>query len=298
MIERKPVPAPKRSPKSFESGAALFPHFRKHVSLTGSVTAAQVAAIAEATGLKERQIRTLSARYKESPVPETLAPLPRGPKPGSHRIDPEVMEAIDTIAAELCLKFVPPSRAEAARQIWGRLTADNGDYQFAAGLVPSERNIERLLKEISGSVWAKATMGSKSRSAHEAHPGEYLSEGFLDLVQMDHTKGDVILVDSLRREKLGRPWLTFLVEIWTRSILGYYVSFGDPSIFRCGRAVATALLPKEPLLDHLGVEIAYPMRGYFKRLHADQARPHRAESFRTACSCCATIKLRTGRQSG
>jgi putative transposase len=44
---------------------------------------------------------------------------------------------------------------------------------------------------------------------------------------MDHTKGDVILVDSLRREHLGRPWITFLIDIWTRSILGYYVSFGD-----------------------------------------------------------------------
>ena len=49
--------------------------------------------------------------------------------------------------------------------------------------------------------------------AHEPHPGEYLSEGLLDLVQMDHTKGDVILVDSLRREELGRPWITFLIEI-------------------------------------------------------------------------------------
>src|SRR3546814_1278497 len=78
---------------------------------------------------------------------------------------------------------------------------------------------------IPSRVWAKATMGSKTRSAHEPHPGEYASEGFLDLVQMDHTKGDVILVDSLRREQLGRPWITFLIEIWTRSILGYYVSF-------------------------------------------------------------------------
>ena len=47
-------------------------------------------------------------------------------------------------------------------------------------------------------------MGSKTRSAHEPHPGEYASEGFLDLVQMDHTKGDVILVDSLRRAHVAQ----------------------------------------------------------------------------------------------
>ncbi|MBX9642971.1 MAG: Mu transposase C-terminal domain-containing protein [Novosphingobium sp.] len=283
MIERKPSPAPRRSLKSLEAGLAVFPHFREHISLSGPVTSAQVAAISEATGLKERQIRTLAARYRVHPVAESLAPMPRGPAAGSHRIDPEVRAAIDGLIDEIALTMVPPSRAEAARQIWGLLYADNGKHRFSADLIPSEKTIERLLGEIARSVWAKSTMGSKSRSAHEAHPGEYRSEGFLDLVQMDHTRGDVILVDSLKREELGRPWITFLIEIWTRSIIGYYVSFGDPSIFRCGRAVASALLPKEPVLKHLGVDVSYPMYGLFRRLHADQAKPHRSEAFRRAC---------------
>jgi putative transposase len=283
MIERRPFPAPERSLKSLEAGLALFPHFRKHVSLTGPVTAAQVAAISEATGLKERQIRTLAARYRTHPVAESLASQPRGPVAGSHRIDPAVRAAIDALIDEIALKMVPPSRAEAARQISGLLHADNGNHRFSDDLIPSEKTIERLLGEISSRMLAKATMGSKTRSAHEAHPGEYPSEGFLDLVQMDHTRGDVILVDSLRRQELGRPWITFLIEIWTRSILGYYVSFGDPSIFRCGRAVASALLPKNPILKHLGVDVSYPMHGFFRRLHADQAKPHRSEAFRRAC---------------
>ena len=283
MIERKPSPAPRRSLKSLEAGLALYPHFRQHISLTGPVKAAQIAAIAEATGLKERQIRTLAARFRTHPVAESLAPKPRGPVVGSHRIDPAVRASIDVLIDEIALKMVSPSRAEVARQIWGLLHADNGNHRFPADMIPSEKTIERLLSEISSRKWAKATMGSKTRSAHEPHPGEYSSEGFLDLVQMDHTKADVILVDSLGREELGRPWITFLIEIWTRSILGYYVSFGDPSIFRCGRAVASALLPKEPILAHLGVDVSYPMYGLFRRLHADQAKPHRSEAFRRAC---------------
>ena len=283
MIERKPSPAPRRSLKSLEAGLALYPHFRQHISPTGPVKAAQIAAIAEATGLKERQIRTLAARFRTHPVAESLAPKPRGPVVGSHRIDPAVRASIDVLIDEIALKMVSPSRAEVARQIWGLLHADNGNHRFPADMIPSEKTIERLLSEISSRKWAKATMGSKTRSAHEPHPGEYSSEGFLDLVQMDHTKADVILVDSLGREELGRPWITFLIEIWTRSILGYYVSFGDPSIFRCGRAVASALLPKEPILAHLGVDVSYPMYGLFRRLHADQAKPHRSEAFRRAC---------------
>ena len=52
MIERMPSPAPKRSLKSLEAGLALFPHFRRHISVSGPVTAAQIAAICEATGLR------------------------------------------------------------------------------------------------------------------------------------------------------------------------------------------------------------------------------------------------------
>lgn len=70
---------------------------------------------------------------------------------------------------------------------------------------PSERTIYRVLGEVAGSEWAKVTMGSKSRSALEPHPGEYLSEGFLDLVQMDHTKGDVIACTVRNWGSRGSP---------------------------------------------------------------------------------------------
>ncbi|WP_238532681.1 Mu transposase C-terminal domain-containing protein [Novosphingobium pentaromativorans] len=213
----------------------------------------------------------------------SLAPTPRGPRIGSHRIADPVRAAIERLTHEIFLKKPPPSAALAAREIHGLLLAEDGEFRFSPGVVPSERTLIRLIGEISEPQRAKSSMGSKQRSAHEPHPGEYRSEGLLDLVQMDHTRADVILVDSTHREELARPWITLLVEVWTRGILGFYVSFGDPSIFRCGRAVANALLPKEPLLEELGVDVSYPMHGQFHRLHADHAAPHRAESFRRAC---------------
>jgi putative transposase len=284
MIERKPPRSPERSLSALELGAQRYPYFRKHILLDQPVSAEAVKAISTATGLGERQVRSYAARYKENPIPESLAPRPKGPFPGSHHMSDQTLEIIDKLAAEIFLQPTPPKVAEAARIIRGLLVADNGDYCLPDGEVSSERVIERIINDISLPARARTSMGSKSRSANEPHPGEYLSEGFLDLVQMDHTRGDVILVDSVYREQLGRPWLTLLIDIWTRCILGWYVSFGDPSIYRCGRAVANALLPKEPLLRHFGLELDYPVYGFFKRLHADQAKPHRAIAFRAACA--------------
>lgn len=283
MIERKPPRSQELSPKALQIGAMRHAIFARHVKAGEPVTASAVAEIALEIGLKERAIRTLAKRYQANPVAASLAPQPKGPKPGSHHFDEEVLAAIDVLANQILLVKLPPSDAECARQIWALLVAQEGEYRFSEDRVPSERVIVRMLGEISERTLAAKTMGSKSRSAHELHAGQYESGGLLDVVQMDHTKGDVILVDRVHRLELGRPWITLLIDIWTRCILGFYVSFGDPSIYRCGRAVANAILPKEPLLRRLGVNIDYPMHGLFAKLHADQAKPHRAEVFREAC---------------
>jgi putative transposase len=283
VIERKPNRWKPISTEALATGVEYYSAFRRHIPLEGPLTASCVAAVTAETGLSERQVRRLAVRFRANPVAASLAPTPRGPKVGSHRIAEAVRQAIELLTAEIFLTKPPPTVALAAQEIRGLMVADDGDFRFGYKEVPSERTLIRLIGEISEPQRARSSMGSKHRSAHEPHPGAYPSEGLLDLVQMDHTRADVILVDSVHREELARPWITLLIEVWTRSILGFYVSFGDPSIFRCGLAVANALLPKEPLLHALGVDVAYPMHGQFRRLHADHAAPHRAESFRRAC---------------
>jgi putative transposase len=283
VIERKPPRAARPSAAALKTGANLYAVFRRHVSLERPLSAVSVAAISKETGLSARRIRELARRFRVSPIAESLAPRPRGPKPGTKHAPPAILAAIDQEIEDSFLHRPRPSVREAANQIRSLLIADNGDYRFNRDDVPSARTIERLIGEISEPHLARMTMGSKQRTAYEPHPGEYQSRGFLDLVQMDHSPANVMLVDSVRREALGRPWVTLLIEVWSRCILGFYVSFGDPSIFRCGRAVANALLSKQPLLTSLGIADEYPMHGFFKRLHADHAGSHRAEVFRSAC---------------
>jgi putative transposase len=283
VFERKPPRIARPSEAALKAGAELHSVFRRFVPLEGPLTAAAVAAISQESGLGARRIRELARRFRARPIAESLASLPKGPKPGKKHARPEILTIIDAEIEEVFLRKLPPSVREAANQIRSLLIADKGDYRFDAADVPSTRTIERILDEISSPQLARSTMGSKRRTAHEPHPGEYLSEGILDVVQMDHSPANVMLVDSVHRKALGRPWVTLLIDVWSRCILGFYVSFRDPSIFRCGRAVANALLPKQPLLTDLGMDEDYPMHGFFKRLHADFASAHRSEVFRSAC---------------
>jgi putative transposase len=223
VIERKPPPAAKRSSASLQAGQGLYSTFRKFVPLEGPLKQSAVDAIAGETGLGERHIRELARRFRANPIAESLAPLPKGPKPGSRRASKAVQDAIDTLIERIMLKKPPPSVGEAASTIRSLLIADTGEFKFPSSEVPSDRTIERLIIQISAPHLARTTMGSKRRSAHEPHPGHYASAGLLDVVQMDHARANVMLVDSTNREPLDRPWVTLLIDVWSRCILGFYV---------------------------------------------------------------------------
>ena len=283
MFERRPPPAAKRSETALHAGQKLYSAFRRWVPLEGPLTANAVEAISAETGLGVRRIRELARRFRADPIAESLASLPKGPKPGSRHASSEIRSAIDALIEELLLRKPPPSIRDTAKRVRSLLIADNGDYRFAASTVPSEHTIERRIGEISSPQLARSTMGSKQRTAFEPHPGQYVSAGLLDVVQMDHARANVMLVDSTHREPLDRPWVTLLIDVWSRCVLGFFVSFGDPSIACCGRAVINALLPKDSLLDGMDPRPDYPIHGFFKKLHADFASAHRSEAFRSAC---------------
>ena len=283
MIERKPRQPKPKTEAALRIGQQRYPIFRKYIPLEGKIPQGALRKVCEETGLGSRHAGRLAKKFRSNPVPDSLAPSRTGPKLGSHRVSAEILEAIDALITELYLTKTPPAKALVANQVYNLLIARNGDFKFDQSEVPSQSVIVTLINEITESTKARSSRGSKTRTASEPHPGHYDSAGFLDLGQMDSTRADVALVDRTSREPLDRPWITFIIEIWTRCILGFYFTFGDPSIYRCGQAVVNAILPKQPMLEELGLNVDYPMHGTVARLHADQAKPHRSNSFRSAC---------------
>lgn len=48
-------------------------------------------------------------------------------------------------------------------------------------------------------------------------------------VHIDHTLLDIVLIDSVTCEEIGRPWLTIAIDAYTRRILGHVLTFDAPS---------------------------------------------------------------------
>lgn len=62
------------------------------------------------------------------------------------------------------------------------------------------------------------------------------------LWQADHTQLDIILLDEDGTE--GRPWLTAVIDDYSRSVAGYFLGFDPPSSLRTSLAMRQAIWRK------------------------------------------------------
>ena len=105
----------------------------------------------------------------------------------------------------------------------------------------------------------------------------------LSVVQIDHTKLDIILVDDVYRKPIGRPWITLAIDVFSRMVTGFYVSFDPPSALSTGLCLAHSILSKESWLAKHGVKGRWPVWGLPRKIHLDNAKEFRGKVLEKAC---------------
>lgn len=105
----------------------------------------------------------------------------------------------------------------------------------------------------------------------------------LAVVQIDHTKLDLILVDDVQRQPIGRPWITMAVDVFSRMVVGFYVSFDPPGAMGTGLCLANTILPKEQWLATHDLRGEWPCWGVMRTIHLDNAKEFRGTMLKRAC---------------
>ncbi|AKZ64605.1 hypothetical protein F506_19855 [Herbaspirillum hiltneri N3] len=103
-------------------------------------------------------------------------------------------------------------------------------------LIPSVKALRRELKnrvkaydQTLGSQGEKAAYIQKEFVWFLDRTSPPHGERFLEVAHIDHTKMDVHLIDSLHGGNLGRPWLSLLIDAYTRVILAFVLTYDAPS---------------------------------------------------------------------
>ncbi|QWT47188.1 Mu transposase C-terminal domain-containing protein [Azospira inquinata] len=150
---------------------------------------------------------------------------------------------------------------------------------------PHPNTVRNRIKQLNAYEKKKAREGGKAaRDAYAAIKGKFPGADFpLSVVQVDHTPLDIVLVDDLYRLPIGRPWLTLLIDVFSRMVLGFYISFDPPGNLSLGLCLTHAFLPKEKWLAKQGIETAWPCWGIPRTIHADNAKEFRGNMLRNAC---------------
>jgi putative transposase len=105
----------------------------------------------------------------------------------------------------------------------------------------------------------------------------------LAVVQIDHTPVDLILVDDVSRRPVGRPWITLAIDVFSRMVAGFYVSFDPPGAMAVGLCLAHAILPKDTWLTQHNIATPWPVWGVMSTVHADNGKEFRGTMLRKAC---------------
>ena len=135
------------------------------------------------------------------------------------------------------------------------------------------REVAARLRSLSPRALLRDREGAKA-AADKFRPvrATYNAAYALQIVQIDHTKLDVFVVDELRRLPIGRPWLTLAIDIASRMVAGYHLSLEAPAATAAALALHHTVLPKEARLEQLGVSAPWPVAGLMDVLHMDNGK--------------------------
>ena len=105
----------------------------------------------------------------------------------------------------------------------------------------------------------------------------------LDIIQIDHTKVDVMVVDKETRQSIGRPYITVAIDIFSRMIYGFYISLEAPSYFSVGQCLLNAILPKDDIMRQHQIQGEWPVYGLPRKIHMDNGKDFRSMSLHRFC---------------
>jgi putative transposase len=92
----------------------------------------------------------------------------------------------------------------------------------------------------------RCRLGDEAADRHFARIGEGPKvSNFLEVVEVDHTRADVEVLDDETGAKLGRPWKTIALDRATRIPVGIYVHFDGPCLTAVMRVLHDVMQTKD-----------------------------------------------------
>ncbi|WHI44628.1 Mu transposase C-terminal domain-containing protein [Microbulbifer sp. VAAF005] len=216
-------------------------------------------------------------RFEETGLVSSLLRVERADK-GETKLSQEVEEIVNLFIQKNYLRKERPSVV--------RLYNDIKNECKELDLDPPHKNtIYARVHEIDEKQRIKKRYGTKvAKQKYEPIKGQFPGGKFPNaIVQIDHTKVDLIIVDEDHRLPIGRPYMTIAIDVATKMITGFRITLDPPSASTAGLCIAHAVLRKEHWLAKRDVHAEWPVYGKMEMIHVDNAKEFRGKMLERAC---------------
>ncbi len=200
----------------------LQPHIENHEPLTSVVRAA---------GIPYRTAHRLVSEYRRIGL-TALVRKKRTDRGERRVVSAKLKEAIEGLA----LQKPPLPIAALYRQV-SRLSKDVGEK------APSYGTVFNIVRSLPADLVTLAHEGTKAYSDTFELVHRREASGPNAIWQADHTLLDILL---LRPDgEAAKPWLSIVIDDYSRAIAGYFLSFEDPSALHTSLALRQSIWRKE-----------------------------------------------------
>lgn len=218
-------------------------------------------------------------RYLSTGTVSSLAPSEKSGGKGKSRLDNKVELIIKSVIED---SYLTPQK-KSAQKIYEEIQRKCKN----AGLdAPSNQTVRNRIFTIPNIIKVKKRLGLKAaKELYSPILGNFPGANYpLSTVQIDHTLIDIILVDEENRRPVGRPWITLAIDVFSRMVLGFHISFDPPGAMGTGACISHAILPKEKWLAGKDISSEWPCWGIMKTIHLDNAREFKGSMLKKACA--------------
>lgn len=193
-----------------------------------------------------------------------LFPRSPGPSRGTGCLSAEREAAIQVGIKQEYLSDQKIPVAELVRRI--------GKICERRGLAPVSRHaIQQRINRLDQHMVARKRGELVKAEDLSLRPGTHVVRWPFERWQIDHTVMDVLVVSSIDRKVLGRPYITFIIDVATRMVAGYYLSWDAPGARSVAMALVCAVGSKDHLLGSLDLRGDWSICGLPFALHSDNA---------------------------
>jgi putative transposase len=245
----------------------------------GNPTKEDVIARARTVGKGASTLYKWLSRYRNFDAVSGLINSKRGWKEGNSRLDETLERVIRETIDEFYLKPTRPTIVKTCQEV--KIRCEKIGYA-----PPSNTAVRARIARIPDFVrMKKRGKLEKAKNKYLPVPGTFPGGDYpLDVIQIDHTPLDMIIVDDEDREAIQRPYLTVAIDIYSRMVAGYYLSLDAPSVTSVAMCIAHAMLPKDEWLMSFGLDSSkWPVWGRPRKIHVDNGPDFRSKDLQRAC---------------